>query len=517
MARPKSILLIVADQWRAECLSRLGHPVVQTPHLDALAAEGVLFRNHFAQCTMCGPSRASLFTGMYLQNHRSVTNGSPLDARHTNLALEMRKLGYDPTLIGYTDTSPDPRLYDPSDPVLTTYEGVLPGFTSLLGKIVDGSPLAWLHWLKERGYDVPKNPIEMFRPLPDYPGADERGVTFAPPRYTKDESDTAFQTEHALKFIRAQGDEPWFLHMSYCRPHPPYSVPEPYNRMYHPDQVPDFRRASTPDEEARQHPFLAYLLERNPKDRNWGAHTYLRDDRSMRQLRATYYGLMTEVDHHIGRMIACLKETRQYEDTLIVFVSDHGEQLWDHWMIGKGPHFDQCFHVPLIVRAPGCDMNPGRGSSIDCFTENIDIMPTLIDLFDRQIPLQCDGLSLRPFLEGRKPERWRTEAHWEIDFRDVESGQPEKALGIRLHECNLAVIRDEWYKYVHFAALPPLFYDLRKDSDELHNLAGDPVYAGLVLTYAQKMISWRMVNDERTLTGKKVGPGGVMERPRSEW
>ena len=123
--KPKNLLFITADQWRGECLSVLDHPTVKTPHLDALASEGVLFKNHYAQCSPCGPSRASLYTGMYLQNHRSVANGVPLDARHTNIALEMRKLGYDPTLAGYTDTSPDPRCHHPNDPVLKTYEGIL--------------------------------------------------------------------------------------------------------------------------------------------------------------------------------------------------------------------------------------------------------------------------------------------------------------------------------------------------------------------------------------------------------
>ncbi|GAI94183.1 unnamed protein product [marine sediment metagenome] len=94
--KEKNFLFITADQWRAECLSVLGHPTVKTPNLDALAADGVLFRNHFAQCIPCGPSRASIFTGMYLQNHRSLENGTPLDARHTNIALEFKKLGYNP-------------------------------------------------------------------------------------------------------------------------------------------------------------------------------------------------------------------------------------------------------------------------------------------------------------------------------------------------------------------------------------------------------------------------------------
>ena len=131
MTKPakRKVLFISADQWRAECLSILGHPVVQTPNIDALARDSVLFREHYAQATPCGPARTSMLTGLYLMNHRSGRNGTPLDARHTNLALEARRAGYDPTLFGYTDTSADPRGRDPNDPALTTYEGPMPGFT----------------------------------------------------------------------------------------------------------------------------------------------------------------------------------------------------------------------------------------------------------------------------------------------------------------------------------------------------------------------------------------------------
>ena len=87
-ATPRKILLISADQWRAECLSAVGHPLVKTPHLDALARDGALFKRHYSVCAPCGPSRTSLLTGMYLMNHRSGRNGTPLDARHSNLALE---------------------------------------------------------------------------------------------------------------------------------------------------------------------------------------------------------------------------------------------------------------------------------------------------------------------------------------------------------------------------------------------------------------------------------------------
>ena len=118
MKQPRKVLFISADQWRGECLSALGHPVVKTPHLDALASDGVLFRQHFSVTAPCGPSRASLHTGLYLMNHRSCRNGTPLDERHTNLAKEVRQLGLDPMLFGYTDTSADPRGRHPDDPAL---------------------------------------------------------------------------------------------------------------------------------------------------------------------------------------------------------------------------------------------------------------------------------------------------------------------------------------------------------------------------------------------------------------
>ena len=98
MSKPINVLFIMADQWRGDCLSSRGHPCVKTPNLDKLAADGVLFEQHYVQATPCGPSRASLYTGKYLQNHGSVINGMPLDTRHTNVALEARKAGYDPVL-----------------------------------------------------------------------------------------------------------------------------------------------------------------------------------------------------------------------------------------------------------------------------------------------------------------------------------------------------------------------------------------------------------------------------------
>ena len=125
-----NVLFVTVDQWRGDCLGAAGHPVVRTPNLDRLAAGGVSFRRHFAQAAPCGPSRASLYTGMYLMNHRSVLNGTPLDARHTNVALVARRLGYEPALFGYTDTSVDPRTVAPDDPRLRSLRGRAPGLRS---------------------------------------------------------------------------------------------------------------------------------------------------------------------------------------------------------------------------------------------------------------------------------------------------------------------------------------------------------------------------------------------------
>ena len=148
-----NVLFITADQWRGDCLSSLNHPIVRTPHLDALAAEAVQFRKHFANAVPCGPSRASLHTGLYLHNHRSGTNGTPLDGRFNNWALELRGLGYDPVLFGYTHTSVDPRGIDSAHPGLRNDEGPLPG----IRPVIDMGTLCpdWRAYLQGQGYELP--------------------------------------------------------------------------------------------------------------------------------------------------------------------------------------------------------------------------------------------------------------------------------------------------------------------------------------------------------------------------
>ncbi|MEE8387419.1 MAG: alkaline phosphatase family protein [Acidiferrobacterales bacterium] len=514
MSTPMNVLFITADQWRGDCLSSVGHPCLQTPNLDRLAADGVLFRQHFAQATPCGPSRASIYTGTYLQNHRSVINGTPLDARHTNVALEARKAGYDPVLFGYTDVSADPRHRRADDPALRSYGGVLSGMTPVV--LGDANALPWLADLKAKGYTLSEEFLGVFKPRDVDAKDGHRGLTFAPAQYTVEDSYTAFLTDEVIKYLSVREEKPWFVHLSYLTPHPPFVAPEPYHDMYDPADVPRPVRAATVEAEASQHPYLDYYLHHQ---RGWGLrydhdskNNLNLDDKDVLQARATYYGMMSEVDAHIGRLIAYLKEKGAYENTLVVFTSDHGEQLGDHWQFSKFAYFDQSFHVPLIVRDPRAGAKCGRGLRVDAFTESVDIMPTILECLGVDIPNQCDGEPLTPFCHGETPANWRKEVHWGFDFRNFNDSDGNTIFGLKPDQCSVNVIRDRRYKYVHFTALPPLLFDLEQDPDELHNLVDQPEYQGLVLEYAQKMLSWRMNHDERVLANIKLTPEGVVER-----
>lgn len=512
IANPEAcnLLFITADQWRGDTLGCTGHPLVQTPNLDRLAAEGVLFTRHYTVTSPCGPSRASLLTGRYAMTHRAVTNGTPLDARFTNLARELRKAGYDPALIGYTDTTVDPRTVPPGDPRLSTYEGVMPGFAPAL--VVPEDPAPWTAWLAERGYPSGLGYETVYRPRPDAPNRDERGATFAPALYRAEDSDTAFIAGRALDWLQAAGDGPWGLHLSLLRPHPPWIAPEPWHALYDPAAVPRPVRARSPEAEAAAHPLLDHLLRTIP----WSDFCLVgegpaaaRSDRDVLQARATYYGLMSEVDHHLGRLFGWLRDSGQWDRTLIVFTSDHGEQAGDHHLFGKKGWFDGAFHIPLIVRDPRPEAAAGRGRRVAAFTESVDVLPTILEGLGCPVPETCDGEALRPFLRGDSPARWRDAAHWEFDFRDVRTLAAETALGLTPDQCSLAVLRGERFKFVHFTALPPLFYDLAADPGEMTDRSGDPALQEAQLDAARAMLSWRMLHAERELVNLQAGPGGL--------
>jgi len=506
--RRPNVLLVTCDQWRGDCLSAVGHPVVKTPNADALAAEGVLFRRHYGGAAPCSPARACLYTGLYQMNNRVCRNGTPLDARHGNIALSARAEGYDPTLFGYTDVSPDPRALAVGDPFLRSYEGILPGFT--VRQFLPEHQKPWLSWLKGQSVDTDAAFPDIHRPAGGSGVAGE--VTNAPPVYAKDQTPTAFLAE---EFIRWLGEQekgaPWFAHISFISPHPPFIVPAPYNSMYDPADGPPFHRAADWQAEASGHPYLAYDLARQKRAKFIpGAEGKVPDwsEEAFRRIRAIYYGMVSEVDAQLGRVWQALKAAGTWDDTIVVLTSDHAEMMGDHFMLGKGGFFDGSYHIPLIIRDPR--RKAAAGGSVEAFTEAVDIFPTLLDLTGAAPQPHLDGRSLRPWLDGQEPGDWRDAAHWEFDFRTVGTGEAERHFGIASRQCNLAVLRTADFKYVHFGGgLAPLLFDLAQDPGELHDVADDPAYLPVRLQFAERMLAWRARHLDQSLALAELTQDGV--------
>jgi len=310
--------------------------VLETPHIDSLAAEGVLFRRHFAQAVPCGPSRASLWTGMYLQNHRSGTNVTPLDYRFTNLALEARNLGYNPALFGYTDTTYDPRNHVNSDPILENYEQALPSMQHMLQIGTDIS--YWLNDLARKGYDVPDRPEDIWLHQNDRADAEGREFSYGPTLYKAEDRDSRYLTDQVENYLRTRRGRPWFVHASYLRLRPPFIVPEPYHNRYDLVEIPAPIRAENVAREGEIHPYLEHQL-RTTSGTWWCEGVDRRPSEltntEVAQLRATYCGMVNEVEDNFQRLVDYLKKTGEIDRTLIILASDHGEYLGDHHLLGK--------------------------------------------------------------------------------------------------------------------------------------------------------------------------------------
>lgn len=503
-----NILFITADQWRGDMIGYAGHPRVKTPHLDALAGEGTAFRRHYGQATPCSPSRACLYTGLYQMTTRVVRNGTPLDQRHDNIAKMMRRAGYDSTLLGYTDQAADPRVTEGDDPWLTTYEGVLPGFTPRLRLPEHNGP--WLSWLGSRGYPMPSDHWDIYLPQ----GGASTAASTAPPVYTADETETAFVAGEFLRFASEQ-KKPWFAHVSFLRPHPPFIVPAPYNTMFDPADPLPFNRRASAAEDAALHPLVAYYHQIAKRGGHYvigaGSETVASwTDQDFRTIRAIYWGMIAEVDAQIGRIVAGLKASGAWENTIVVFTADHGEMMGDHWSLGKYGFFDPATHVPLIIRTPGM----GGGQVVSRFTESIDIVPTILELAGVVNPGWLDGRSLVAYLQGGVPSDARDQVFWEYDFREVASGRAQNHFGLPLDALNMAVIRDERFKYVHFGGLPSLLFDLQEDPAETVDRSRDPALASVRLDMAERMLEWRARHLDRRLTGFEITAEGLVSTRR---
>jgi len=503
MQNRKNVLFIVIDQLRADCVfgALAGH--VDLPNLRGLMAEAVTFTQHHSVVNPCGPSRASLLTGQYAMNHRSIRNGTPLRHDTPSIASEMRKAGYVPMLFGYTDTSQDPRAYHPNDPTVRTYEHPMAGFQEMLEMRFEMS-YPWRAHLKAQGYafDRYEDVYVPVSPTGATPRIDD------PALYRAEDSDTAFLTDRFLATMPGYDDQSWFAHLTYIRPHPPLVAPAPYNRMYDPATLPLPARLADRDAEAAVHPFCAPAME------NASAASFVvgfpdleATDETIQSLRALYLGLATEVDAHIGRVISFLKDSGQYDDTLLIVTADHGEMLGDRHCWGKSTFYRAAYHVPLIIRQPG---NGGQaGAKVTAITESVDIAPTVLDWVGQERPNAMDGKSLLPLLAGEVPQDWRTYSYSELDVADpIAPTHWETALGTGPSDSGLAILRDARFTLVEFAAdLPPVLFD-HQGQGEFANVADHPEYQADLARLTRTLLRHRMRNSDHTLSMTMITPDG---------
>ncbi|MDP5220697.1 alkaline phosphatase family protein [Ruegeria sp. 2205SS24-7] len=481
MTKVKNILFIMADQLRWDYLSCYGHPHLHTPNIDRLAEKGVRFDRAYVQSPVCGPSRASCYTGRTVFSHGATWNRVPLPIGELTLGDYLRPLGVRTAVVGKTHMIPDregmARLGLNSDteigvrisqPGFDPYErddGLHPDGV-LKAK---GGKLRYNDWLWSKGYDG-DNPWNDWANSADGPNGEllsgwHLKNSNLPARVKEEHSETAYMTMRAQEFIEESGDTPWLCHLSYIKPHWPYMAPAPYHDIYGPESfVPIVR-----DECEREDPnpvFQAFMSME------------VSETFSMQGARETvlpaYMGMIKQIDDHLGRLFAWLEETGKDKETMIVLTSDHGDYLGDHWL-GEKELFHECsVRVPLIIYDPRSEADATRGTASDALVEAIDLVPTFLEATGApSANHRLEGRSLIPLLQAGTPDDWRETVFSEIDYgfyaaRDTLKVGPSDARGY--------MIRSEDWKYVYFKGFPPQLFDLLNDPLELNDLGRKSEY-----------------------------------------
>lgn len=501
-SRP-NVLFITTDQWRGD-LRPGGGDWLKTPKLDAFAAEAVSFAQHYTQAYPCGPARACMNTGLYQHKNRAVQNGTPLDARHRTIFQAARAGGYDPVLFGYTDTTADPRSLAPQDPERSNYMGVAAGLK--VGCLLDEPSRPWIAHLFRQGVKIPQ-------PWLGRAHVFDQAAFGAPTIFDAKDSETAFLADRIIDHLATQDpSQPFFLHTSFIAPHPPFAAAREWLEAIDPAAVPLSRRENDPSEP--EHPLLAaYRLGLDMAHFAPGISgaPHLASDEVIRTMRHAYAALAAEADHHIGRIFDWLKAKGLWENTIVIFTADHGEELFDHGLLGKLGWYDGSAHVPLLIHAPGA----AGGQTVTSLTGAIDIFPTLVDLLGLEPDVNLDGASLKPALKGA-PLPPRDAVFWSHDFRNLKSQRLERHLGLSSNQSNLHVVRTQKLKYVHFSALPGALYDLENDPHETRNLIDDPAARAMRDEGIERLLNFRLTHETDELACYQ-GIGDQLYGTRAAW
>jgi arylsulfatase A-like enzyme len=505
--QPKNILFIMCDQLRWDYLSCYGHPKLPTPHIDALAARGVRFTRAYVQSPVCGPSRMSTYTGRYMQSHGANWNGFPLRVGELTIGDYLRPLGVRTALVGKThmeaDTEGMQRLGIDPDSIIGVRVAEC-GFEpyerddGLHGMGPDGArfsprPPRYNRYLNDKGY-AGDNPWHDWANAAEGDGnrlASGWAMRHArkPARVREEDSETPYMTRRAIDFMREAGEEPWCLHLSYIKPHWPYMAPAPYNDMFGPEDVVAVVRAAA--ERADPHPvFREFMAHRV-------SQVFARDE-VRAEVVPVYMGLIKQIDDQMGVLFRDMQEHGLFDNTLIVFTSDHGDYLGDHWLGDKDFFHDASVKVPLIVYDPSDTAGAARGSVCDAPVEAIDLLPTFLDALGAdpaQHTHRLEGRSLLPFLHGRPPASWR---HYLVSEYDYSMQPAAQKLGVAPRDARLFMIADRRWKFIHAIGFRPMLFDLDSDPDELRDLGADPAHADERARLMAALSQWGLRLSQRT-------------------
>ena len=499
MAR-KNILFIMCDQLRFDYLGCTGHPTIKTPNIDALAARGVTFSNTYCQSPICGPSRMCTYTGRYVSSHGSTSNFTPLRIGEKNIGHHLNPLGVRTVLVGKTHIVPDKdgleRLgIDPDGEVarhhtqagFEVYErddGVHPD------RKVKPS-MAYNQYLKSQGYDQDENPWHWAANSVQTEDGEVRSGFFndrvdLPARVKEEESETPYMTRRAMEFLdQDDGETPWLLHLSYIKPHWPYVAPAPYHNMYSVDDVVPAIRSE------------AELQDPNPLAKffqNRVAGETFSKEEARDTVIPVYMGLITQVDDQLGVLFKFMEERGLMEDTLIVFTSDHGDYLGDHWMGDKDYFHAPAVRIPLIVVDPDKSANSTRGKVDPSLVELIDLIPTFVDYHGGEVHKNIlDGRSLMPKLRGESTP-WRDVAISEYDY-SCQVFRPET--GQVPLDCRTYMVASHEWKYIHAHNYPPVLFDLKNDPEELIDLGRSEAHADVRQEMFNKLAQWSLQYRQR--------------------
>lgn len=445
-----NILLVMADQLAPQTMPAYGHPVVQTPHLDRLASEGVVFENAYCNFPLCSPSRASMLAGRLPSRIGIYDNAVEFPASVPTFNHHLRLAGYRTCLAGKGHFVGPDQLHGYEDRVTTD---VYPAdFLWSPDWNLDGE--TWLEW-----YHSMRAALDA--------GEFPRSVNIA--------YDDEVEFE-ALRWLQehAAGDDgrPFALTVSFSSPHDPYLAPSRWWNLYRDE---DIDLPAVPD---------IPLDDRDPHSRrHWyltGRHREEVAESDLVRMRRAYYALVSYVDAKMGRLMESLEEMGVADSTMVVFTSDHGDMLGERGMYFKMSFYEWSARVPMIVRAPFAR----QGARVAACTSLLDLMPTLLETAGADVPDEAEGRSLVPLMTGEG------------------EGEAERPVFAEYHaEGSLApmmMVRRGAWKLMASPCDPTLLYNLDTDPQELVNLAEDPASAE-VRTQLEKLLAdcWDVENLER--------------------